>query len=71
MIWGRGLTGWIVHFHFLRFGYREALGDEQGKRNSAVVNLTGGNPVWTCTLNAGAIAQEPTGRKSLLRRLSG
>lgn len=44
MNWGHGLTGWIVHFRFLRFGYREALGDEQGERNSAVVNLIGGNP---------------------------
>lgn len=70
MIWVRGLTGWVVYFHFLRFGYREALGDEQGKRNSAVVNLIGGNPVWTCALNVGAMSQEPTGRKSWPRRLS-
>lgn len=67
MIWVRGFA-WHVYFHFLWFGHREELG---GKRDSAVLNLIGGNTVWTSAILVGAKVEGPTGRKSLLRRLSG
>lgn len=53
MIWVRRFA-WHVYFHFLRFGHREELG---GKRDSAVLNLIGGNTVWTSAVVVGAKAE--------------